>query len=290
MPMKLPQLLLVILLSVTAAYATAFYFNARGAAPAVRESAFERVMRTKTIRCGYVVNPPYLLKDPNTGAMSGLAYEYVGAIAHELGLQVEWAEETGWGSFHEGLNGNRYDVMCVPVWQSGARAKIALLTIPLYYNSMYAFARTDDNRFDQNLDAANNPDIRVSVMDGDITQAIKQMRFPLAQEVAVTQINGSAEEFMNVATNKADIIFDIPEQLDRFNANATQRLKTAGGGQPVRLFGNVLAVKQGEFALKAMLDSTIESINTDGTAPQIVKKYGPAFRPIGPGYSTETPP
>ncbi len=180
------------------------YGVVRGAMPktdsastTMKETTFERIRRTGVIRCGYIVFAPYLLKDPNNGQMSGVAYEIMQAVAKELSVKIEWTEETGWGTFHEGLNGNRFDLMCVPVWETGDRTHAALLTKPVYYNAMYAFARADDNRFDQNPESVNRSDVTVAYDDNGPSQAVHDTRFPLTHSIpppAIVGFNPGADE------------------------------------------------------------------------------------------------
>jgi ABC-type amino acid transport substrate-binding protein len=244
-------------------------------------------MRTGVIRCGYISYPPYLIKDANTGAMSGLSYEYMVALAREMGVKVEWAEEVGWGNFYEGLDTNRYDMFCVPVWQSGQRASIALLSRTVYFNSLYAFARADDNRFDSGFEAVNHETVSVTAVDSDITMAIANQKFPNARKLAVPQNADGAAMITNVATRKADILLDNYDNVIRYNQNAQVKLKAIADGKPVRLFGNVYALKKGELQFKAALDASIETINTDGTASAILSKYKQNFIPIAAGYDTD---
>ncbi|MDX2027422.1 MAG: transporter substrate-binding domain-containing protein [Alphaproteobacteria bacterium] len=251
---------------------------------AQRETAFDRIKRTGTIRCGYVVWNPLLLRDANTGAMSGLAYEYMEAIAHELGFKVEWTQEVGWGDYHEALNTNKIDMMCVPVWQSGARARVSLLTQGLYYDALVAFAREDDRRFDAGLPSLNKPDVRVVVIDGDAPQSARRKLFPLSQELALPQSADMVQQIMSVAMKKADIVLDNFDNVQRFNSGSGAKLRPVAGGQPVQIFANVLSVRPGETDLKAALDAVIELLNNDGTAAAIIKKYGPNFRPPAPTY------
>jgi polar amino acid transport system substrate-binding protein len=258
-------------------------------AAAVRESAYDRILRTGVIRCGYIVYPPYLLKDPNTGQMSGPAFDFMSVIAKELNVKLEWTEETGWGTFHEGLNGNRYDLMCVPVWQSGARARIALLSKPLYYNPVYAFARANDNRFDKDTESIDKPGIRIAVGDGNPTQETRRMKFPRTDELAVPDSADYSAVILNVATGKADVALENADNVARFNAASKDKLKVVGGGKPLRMFANVLAMRQGEFALKAALDSVIEAINNSGEASAIVQKYSPTITGAMPGYEVGKP-
>jgi polar amino acid transport system substrate-binding protein len=243
------------------------------------ETAFERVLRTGTLRCGYVAWPPFLIKDPNTGAVSGIAADFMNAIADELALKLDWAEEVGWGNFHEGLNANRYDAMCVPVWESGARARIALLSRPLYNSPLFAYARDDDNRFDASLDAINDPSVRVTTLEGDVTRAIRAQLFPKSQELAIPQMGDPSEMVLNVTMKKADISLDNPFAVRTFNEKSNDKLKAVGGGKPVRLFANTIAVRLGETDFKNLLDSTIDALDVSGTSARIIAKY-PDFSPI----------
>jgi ABC-type amino acid transport substrate-binding protein len=45
------------------------------------ETGYERVMRTKTLRCGYFAWAPYLIKDANTGKFSGAGHDIIEAMA-----------------------------------------------------------------------------------------------------------------------------------------------------------------------------------------------------------------
>ncbi|HBM91084.1 MAG TPA: hypothetical protein DD400_04320 [Rhodospirillaceae bacterium] len=238
-----------------------------------KETAFERVLRSNVIRCGYIFWAPYLSLDPNTGEKSGLAYDYMMALAQDLGMKVEWVEEVNWGSFKEGLETKRYDVMCTPVWESGARAREFLLTKPLYTDKMFAYARANDERFNDSLNQANNPDALIAVFDNDITQQIRLTKFPLAQEAALPPLTDAGQYFLQVATHKADIVLTAATAAQLYNANAKIKLKAIAGGKAVRTFSNSLPLRQGEHGLKAMLDSTLHALVRSGKAAEIVKKY-----------------
>jgi len=256
---------------------------------AQKESVYDRVRRTGTIRCGYVIWPPLLIKDANTGNFSGSAYDYMNAIAKELDLKLEWVEETGWGNFYAGLEYDKFDVMCVPVWQSGQRTKIALLSRPIHYEPMYAVVRASDNRFDVSLDSINQPTVKVAVIDNDITHAVAKLRFPNSQIVPLSPMIDPGQYLTELSTNKADVILAGYANAKKYNDNnPNAAVKLAAKNQPVRLFGNSLAFKKGEYAIKAMIDDAVEALNTSGQAQEIVKKYNPNFLPIAPDYQLPT--
>lgn len=259
---------------------------------AAKETALDRIKRTGTIRCGYVVWAPYFLIDPNTGAMSGIGYDTTNAIARELDVKVAWTQEVGFGDYHEALNANRIDAMCVPVWQSGPRAKAALLSKPLFYDALIAFARENDRRFDEGLQSIDNPDIRVAVVDGDAPQNDRRIHFPKAQELAMPQNADAAQEFMEVASGKADVVLDNYDNVIRFNAGTGTKLKAIAHDEPVQMYGDALAVRLGEEDLKTALDSAIDVLVNGGIMAPIVRSYGLNFFPVMPGYakSGEFPP
>jgi polar amino acid transport system substrate-binding protein len=146
-----------------------------------KESAYDRVVRTGTIRCGYGISPPALVQDPNTKVVSGLDYDIWQEIGRELGLKIEFTEEAGWGNFIEGLRSHRYDAFCSEMWADPGRAKFLSLSIPVMYSSLYIYARADDTRFDGNLERVNAPDVTIPAIEGDVSVALAQNRFPNAK-------------------------------------------------------------------------------------------------------------
>ncbi len=282
---NLKTYLVSIVLAAVVAYGVTKMVGAPTMVVTKSETVYDRALRNGTIRCGYIVYPPYLSKDPNTGVMSGPSYDVAEALAKELSLKLDWVEETGWGTFQEGLKANRFDLMCVPVWQTGGRARVALLSEPVYYNAEFAVARDNDSRFDHDLNSINNSAVRIMVEDNNPVQMTRRMRFPLAQEIALPEMSNAADAPMSVATGKADIYFDNIVNVRKFNVSADTKLKIVGGGQPLRVYGNVFAVKQGEYDFKAALDAAIAALRNSGELSNIVGKYAPDILDGQPSYA-----
>ncbi|MCB1556276.1 MAG: transporter substrate-binding domain-containing protein, partial [Alphaproteobacteria bacterium] len=217
---------------------------------------------------------------------SGLAYDLIQALGKELDLKIEWTEETGWGSFNTGLDTGRYDVICTPVWQSGQRAKIVLLSEPLYFNALVALKRKSDKKPYATLDRINTPDVTVSVIDGDITQAVLKAEFPNAKPLAAPAMSDGSQNLLDVATKKADIAFSTWDGMERYNKNNPENLlMVAANGAPVRLFGNSLAFQRKDYDMKLMFDAALRTIYTSGKAQKIIKKYEPGFYPAATPYA-----
>src|SRR6516162_8652390 len=126
-----------------------------------RESLYDRVMHSGTIRCSYLACAPYCIKDPNSGELSGIFVEAMETVGRKLGLKVVWTGEVGYESLFEGLNSDRYDVFAGGLWPNASRAKAADFSIPIYYGAVKAYGRSDEKRFENNLDAINASDVRI---------------------------------------------------------------------------------------------------------------------------------
>lgn len=198
----------------------------------------------------------------------------------ELGLKVEWAEETGWGNYSEGLNTGRFDVMCSPPWASGFRARASLLTKPAIGSALYAVARADDNRF-PDVESLNQKDVKIAVVDGDTTQSVRKMMFPFAQELTLSPMVDSATLILNVTGRKADVTLYDANNLATYNAHAADKIKIVAGGKPIRVFDCVYAVRLGETDLKNALDAAISALTKSGITQQIVNKYPGIAMPDG---------
>ena len=237
------------------------------------DGAFERIIKTNTIRCGYFTWPPYIVKDPNTGKLSGLNYDIMQALAKNLGLKTEWVLDVGVGDVAAALNANKFDVMCASVWTNPARLKTLTLTSPTLYSVVYAFVRTDDARFDGDLAKVNAKTIRISGIDTDYSQDIANEKFPLATQVMLPQTASGSETLMQVVSKKADIVFVDQGLVNEFLKNNPNALRQVKNVPPVRIYGEVLSVKQGDILLKNMLDTAITQLTNDGTIASLVAKY-----------------
>jgi ABC-type amino acid transport substrate-binding protein len=237
------------------------------------EPAFDRVIKSKTINCGYFFWPTYLDRDANTGAFSGLNYEIMEAIGKNLGLKINWSAEIGVGDPVAALEAGKADVVCASVWPSPARTQNMLLSNPSFYSAVFTFARGDDKRFDGALNKANNKDMRVSAIDGDYSYDLAAEKLPAATIVALPQTASGSELLLQVVSKKADVFFSDEGMVNAFLKTNPGSLRRIDGIGPVRYYGETLPVERGEYQLKNMLDTAITQLTNDGVITAIVEKY-----------------
>lgn len=280
------SLLGIAFLTIVVSIATTFFMS--GSVQSVAGSSVkQQVLKSGTLRAGYIVYPPYITKDPKTGELSGIFYDLTNEMGTQLGLKVEWIEEAGYGTIFADLDAGKYDVYAGGLWASAVRSKAGDMSDPAFFNAVYAYARNGDRRFDNNLNAINAEGVRISTIDGTLEDSIAKSDFPLAKQVSLPSASPFSQEPLQVIDGKADVVILA---LD----NATLFLKANPGSlhqvssKPLRLNGNSFATKSGEVGMLQMINTTLDEALNNGSVDKILKKYDPSanmYVRVAPAYA-----
>jgi ABC-type amino acid transport substrate-binding protein len=231
---------------------------------AFAETAYDRVLRTGEIRCGYGIYAPWIEKDLKTGEMKGVMAELADVLAKRLDIKLVWGEETGWGNLPTSLHNGRVDLSCSTLWNDPRRGKLVAFSDVVFYQPIYAYARADDTRFTGKLEEINAENIAISMIDGGYSASVADRLFPKAKHNSLAQMSNWSEAILNVATGKADVIFSDDMFIGDFNANNEKKLKKISLAEPVAHFGNSFAVNINEPALKEMISNTVKYMHQTG--------------------------
>lgn len=246
--------------------------EANGAALA-SEPAFERIVRTNTLRCGYGIWEPGLSKDMATGKLKGIFYEYLELIGQHTGLNIVWTEEVPWGDYPAALNSGRIDAMCFGAWPKANLAREVLFTEPTYYLPIKAFVRAGDTRFDQALDKINDSSVTISTMDSELSSELARTRFAKAKTFSVPQLSDASTLLLNVATGKADVTFTDSWTGAAYMAKNLGKIREVPAAKPLRLFGHTIPVAKGEHSLVSLLNTATDEVMSSGEFEEIVRRY-----------------
>jgi ABC-type amino acid transport substrate-binding protein len=258
----------------------AFLFVLVSALPALavdapKESVYDRVLRTGTIRCGYGMWDIHLKKDPNTGKFSGIFYDYMEALGKALNLKIEWAEEVGWGDYIAGLVNDRFDAYCTVVGLNAERARQVDFLTPLFFLRSDVFARVGDARFDHHLERINQPDVTMTTIEGDLYGKIADREFPLAKKLTLPQLATTAELFTSLADGKSDVIITDASSGAVYLHNNPGKIERVKLDAPYRALPASISIKGGEYRFQRMLDIATIEMMANGTIGQILDKYDP---------------
>jgi polar amino acid transport system substrate-binding protein len=268
------NIVIAVVVSAVVAFIVASLVDNRTAAPTQKETAYERVMRTGTIRCGYAIYEPLLGKDAKTGALHGVFYDLVNEMGRELDLKIDWATEVGYGEIEEGFQTGKYDMFCNGVIPTPKRAKFSLITTPVFYGGLLAWVRTDDHRFDDHPERLNTPDVTLVVRDGDINATVAQTFFPLAKTLSSPQLEEYSQMLVDVVTKKGDAVFFEKSFADNFLAKNPGSIRSAAPDKPVDVHPVSMMLPIGEVQFKNMIDTTLTKLILSGAVKQAIEKNG----------------
>ena len=237
------------------------------------ESVYDRVMHTGKIRCGYFVWPPFFQIDPNTNKKSGIFYDITERLGETLELEIEWSTELNFGTYLQDLETGKYDAECTGGWPTATRGKFASYTNDLFYISLVPFVRVDDTRFDDDLSLINNPEIKVSVIDGENSQIIRRQEFSKSSEVSLPQTSSATDMMMNVKTGKADVTFTDLNTGAQFIEKNPNSLKPIGTNQPLKVIPQNFTIKSNEARFKDMLNTAFKQMILDKDIERVLKAY-----------------
>lgn len=245
------------------------FFQESFAAPG--QTSFERVVNSGTIRCGYSVWYPQLIKDPNTGALSGFDYEVMNLIGSVLGLNIEWVEEVGWGVTEQGLVTKRYDISCNSFWGPPTRTKTALYSEPIVFHPLYAVIRQDMNGSLNDYEWLNSEKYKAAIIPGTIYDNVGLTAFPKAQKMNSFELSTDGNLMMDVASSKADFSYSNYTSVKKFLEDNPGSLKVID--KPVFVVEGRFLMPNDDFRLKHMIDDTIGFLVQSGEVDKIMRKY-----------------
>jgi ABC-type amino acid transport substrate-binding protein len=241
-------------------------------APAKQETAYERVVRTQTLRCGYAFWEGAVMKD-DTGTLHGPWVEVTKALGEATGLKIEWASEVGWGDVGAALKSGKIDAMCAGMWSSAMKAKEISFSNPAAFQGIEIFVRSDDQRFDGKLALLNQSDVKLAIIDNDNSDFIARVDFPQAQRVSVASVSATDTDLMlNVATAKADATFVSPGTWRLFERTNAGKLRRLHPGLTLRNFGLTYAVDNDDVRLLLLINAGVTELLNSGQIDHILDK------------------
>jgi len=275
--MKLAYLVLVVVLSCATAFTTVWWTgHAPSDVPAGRtdQPAFERVIKTNTLRCAYIVIPPEFIRDPNTGKFSGIVYDIAEEMAKSLNLKIDWVDEVSFGNLAEGLKTGRYDIVCDALYLGNvSMARVVDHLLPIYYTGTGVYVRADDHRFDDNLAAIDVPNVTIATIDAEMSQFIREQSFPASQNFSLPQNTDLTQLFLSVETHKADVTFADESVYTPYRAANPGKLRDLVLNNPLQVHAHSFVVNKGESKLASMLNLALREMLLSGRIDAIIKKY-----------------
>ncbi len=239
---------------------------------AEKETAYNRIIRTQTIRCGYVPYSVYFQIDPNTGEKSGIMHDVVEEIGRLMGFKVEWAEELTWATLAPSIQNGRVDAFCSGIWIDTQNGRFLGFTQPLYYNTVSAYGKVGGKTF-SSIEEINDPSVRVLSRDGGTPAIIARQDFPKATLIENPSGISDGELLQQLATDKADVLFFGDDMMTDYMAKNPGKVLPLFPKQPLRVYPAAIAMPIDDPALMNMFNNAISELKGSRFIEKTIKKY-----------------
>lgn len=276
--MRFEQVVATIVISLLAGTIGAFLIllgHLPNAKPPVKEeTALERVVKSGTLQCGYAIQPPYLMKDPNTNAMYGLWYELTEKIAALNNLKVVWVTTTTATTLAADMRAKKFDVFCGGWPIGGGKALGLAVSIPVHYSALGLYGRADDQRFTSKTDFLTSADIKLAVRSDTPMEQRQQLELPNVRVTVVPADAPEAQTLDAVLDNKADVALTEQIMAAPYLLASPAKLKAVPFPMHVpAAIGRGFAVLPEDTALRDALNVGIQSILGSEYIDKELQKY-----------------
>lgn len=238
----------------------------------VTQTLYQKILKDGRIRVGYISYPPSYIVNSD-GTHSGIFHDIFEEVAKNLGLIIEYTKEVTWDGMIQDLKDNKIDMVVTGIWPTSQRGKHADFVEPLFYSVVKAYTYVGNNKFDNNIIAVNSENVRISTIDGEMTQLIADMDFPKAKKVPVTQMTGVTQTLLDVKSKKADITFVEPIVAMEFLEKNPNSIKEVKGIKPLRVFPNCIMIPKNQEDFKATLNIALQELINNGFVDMVIMKY-----------------
>lgn len=230
----------------------------------------EKLRKEHVIDAGYIIYPPAIIKDPNTGKLSGHFIDAIEAIAKEANATVRYHEVT-WATFVPELQSGKFDVTIAATYVTIPRSLVVAYTRPLFYLGSAALVRSDEKRFNK-LEDLNQSNVKVALTQGTAEAQIAEKVLTQAKRSVIASPDLNLA-FLEVVAGRADATLNDEVMVREFVKNHPGT-KVILDNPPFNMTAVAWPVRQGDQDWANFLNDALRYLETTGKLKEFEERYG----------------
>jgi len=240
-----------------------------GSSGPVKEDAFSKIKRTGVLRVGYIVAPPWIIRDPKTGELTGTSIDTIKEIARVMEVKLEY-EEANFATFAAGLQSGKYDLSIAPIFSTIPRAKVVAFTQPQMYIGNSALVRRNESRF-KTLQDIDKDGVVVAVTQGEQGHEYAKANFKKAQ-IKIISGGDQSMTYSDVLSGRADVALGDAWFIGKFVSEHPEA-RDLFAGNPYNLTPCAWSVRYEDMPLLTFINTSLDFLDSTGRLDEIYKKY-----------------
>lgn len=233
------------------------------------EDTFAKVLRTNNLTICYATWPPSVIKDPNTGELSGFLIEAIKRIAEDAGLKLSYVESS-WGGFSADINSGKCDAGVAGFYPMINRSTAVAFTHPFYFAGNNGVVKAGDNRF-KAIEDLNRADLKIAVIQGEYADIYAKKYLAKAQLLVLEASADNTAPLVAVSSGQADAGL-IMDDVVKSYAKTHPEVK-ALFAQPYSVTPISWVTRKDDQQLLNFLVNGINYLEAAGELDALAKKY-----------------
>lgn len=170
-------------------------------------TTLENIISSKKMNVGYLEFPPCVIKNKNTGKMTGVFIDMVNQMARSIDttMTINWVE-TSLANFTADLKTNKFDFCVGPTFVNIPRSTSVYFSNPVCYVGNCGAVKKGTSLKFNTLEKLNSPKVRIAVLQGQAMEAYCRTFLPKAMLVPIPGKDLTLP-LQAVSSNRADIGF-----------------------------------------------------------------------------------
>ena len=242
-----------------------------GVAP-TEKSTFDNILEKDEITVCYMTWPPSVIKDPNTGELSGFIIDIFEEVAKDADLKVKYTEST-WGGFPADLNTEKCDAAVAGIYPTIGRSTSVSFTKPFFYAGNGGVVKAGETRF-KTIEDLNKEGVKIAVIQGEYGHIYTQKYLPKATLVVLEKGSDNTAPLVAVSSGQADVGLIMSDVIAGY-VKIHPEVKDLFADQPYSTTPIVWAVRQNDQELLNFLNNGIDYLKSVGFLDATAKKYSP---------------
>lgn len=179
-----------------------------GSASLPASPTITKIKTAGVLRVGVALALPWLGQDPKTNEYFGAATIIAKRLGEKLGVKVEYVPQD-FGVIVAALQSDKIDVAAAPLFATPKRLEVIEIAPWAASGECYLVLKTN-TKINTPADL-DNPDVKISGLQGTGSLQSVQAKYTKAQYVIVAGSSGQEADFLDVLSGKADAaIIDSP--------------------------------------------------------------------------------
>ena len=235
-----------------------------------QRSTLDRLVRSGKLAVGYVAMEPCVIKDPNTGELTGHLVDTVEFIAKQADLEISYHEES-WSTFVAGLHTGRYDLSIAPTFATIPRSKSVAFTIPLFMVGNSMIVAKGETRFKDVMDL-DQDGVVVAVTNGEAGHEFAQSNFTVCK-IKVLPSPDQSLTMSEVSVGRADAALGDAYATKKYAAEHPE-VTDLLADRPYNITPAAWAVRHGDVELLSFINTAIQFCEATGKLQEFEVKAG----------------